>query len=249
MMRLLPLFIVMAVPALAQQERQSSFGLMTPETQAMQRDDASNPAMLWVKEGTVLWNEKAGASNQSCADCHGDVTRLRGVATRYPAMSATEKSVVTLDQQINLCRTGRQKAEPFRLESKPILALSALIGLQSRGLPIAQTGPAEAQTVERGRAAFVQRRGQMNLSCAQCHDDNAGRSLGGAIIPQGHPTGYPLYRLEWQDVGSLERRLRNCMVGVRSEPYPYGDPELVALETYLRERAAGLPLETPAVRP
>ena len=249
MKRLVASLVILAGPALAQQDKQSSFGLMKPETQAMQRDDASNPAMLWVKDGAMLWNEKAGPSNQSCADCHGDVSALRGVATRYPAFRASTKKVVTLDQQINMCRIERQQAEPFPLESKPILALSALIGLQSRGLPIAKTGPAEAQTVETGRAAFMQRRGQMNLSCAQCHDDNAGKSLGGAAIPQGHPTGYPLYRLEWQDVGSLERRLRNCMIGVRSEPFAYGDPALVALETYLRERAAGLPVETPAVRP
>ena len=249
MKRLLALLCILASPVLAQQDKHSSFELMKPETQAMQRDDASNPAMLWVKDGTTLWNEKAGSSNQSCADCHGDVSTLRGVATRYPAFVASATKVVTLDQRINICRTERQKAEPFRLESKTILALSALLGLQSRGLPIAKTGPAEAQTVEAGRAAFMQRRGQMNLSCAQCHDDNAGRSLGGAIIPQGHPTGYPLYRLEWQDVGSLERRLRNCMIGVRSEPFAYGDPELVAIETYLRDRAAGLLLETPAVRP
>lgn len=246
---ILALLWLIAAPASAQQEKQSTFGLMKPETQAMQRDDASNPAMLWVKDGANVWNEKAGLSNQSCADCHGDISTMRGVATRYPAFNASQNKVVTLDQQINLCRSDRQKAEPFRLESKPILALSALIGLQSRGLAIVKTGPAEAQAVATGREAFMQRRGQMNLSCAQCHDDHAGQSLGGAIIPQGHPTGYPLYRLEWQDVGSLERRLRNCMIGVRSEPFAYGDPELVAIETYLRERAAGLPIETPAVRP
>ena len=49
---------------------------------------------------------------------------------------------------------------------------------------------------------------------------NWGRHLGGAPIPQAHPTGYPLYRLEWQGLGSLRRRLRNCMTGMRAEPYP-----------------------------
>ena len=69
------------------------------------------------------------------------------------------------------------------------------------------------------------------------------------MIPQAHPTGYPIYRLEWQSVGSLQRRMRNCMIGVRAEPYAFGAPEFTALELYLRSRAEGLPVETPGVRP
>lgn len=249
MTRAFVIALLAVTPAFAQDGKRSSFDLMKPETQAMQREDASNPAMLWVQDGQKLWNEKAGAANSSCADCHGEPAAMRGVAARYPAFSAAQGRVVTLDQQIAYCRADRQKAEPFPLESRPLLSLSALVGMQSRGLPIAATTPAEADMVTKGRALFGERRGQMNLSCAQCHDDNAGKSLGGAIIPQGHPTGYPLYRLEWQDLGSLERRLRNCMIGVRSEPFAYGSGEMVALKTYLRDRAAGLPVETPAVRP
>jgi L-cysteine S-thiosulfotransferase len=100
-----------------------------------------------------------------------------------------------------------------------------------------------------GNELFHRREGQLNLSCSQCHDDNWGQRLAGSMIPQGHPTGYPLYRLEWQSLGSLQRRLRNCVIGVRAEPYGYGAPEAVALELYLMERASGMPIETPAVRP
>ena len=73
--------------------------------------------------------------------------------------------------------------------------------------------------------------------------------LGGSPIPQAHPTGYPIYRLEWQGLGSLQRRLRACMSGVRAEPFAWGAPELVELELYLARRARGMPLETPGVRP
>jgi sulfur-oxidizing protein SoxA len=58
-----------------------------------------------------------------------------------------------------------------------------------------------------------------------------------------------LYRLEWQSLGSLQRRLRNCMIGTRAQPYGYDAPELVELELYLMSRARGMPVETPAVRP
>ena len=111
-------------------------------------------------------------------------------------------------------------------------------------------GDGELQSfVDLGSELFHRRQGQLNLSCSQCHDDNWGKRLAGAVIPQAHPTGYPVYRLEWQSLGSLQRRLRNCMSGVRAEPYEYGAPEAVALELYLMARARGMPIETPGVRP
>ena len=76
----------------------------------------------------------------------------------------------------------------------------------------------------------MQREGQLNLACTNCHDDNWDKRLAGSPVTQAHPTGYPLYRLEWQSLGSLERRLRSCITGVRAQAYDYGAPELVALE-------------------
>ena len=141
-------------------------------------------------------------------------------------------------------------AEAFKPEGDGLLALSAWLALQSRGQPIAP--PADARLAElraRGMALFKRRQGQLNLSCASCHDGNAGKKLAGATIPQGHPTGYPIYRLEWQALGSLKRRLRNCVVGLRAEPWPYDDTEYLALESYLMERARGMPMDAPGVRP
>ena len=67
--------------------------------------------------------------------------------------------------------------------------------------------------------------------------------------PAGASTGYPIYRLEWQTVGSLTRRFRNCLTGMRAELLPHGAPELANLELYLMHRARGMKLESPAVRP
>ena len=50
-------------------------------------------------------------------------------------------------------------------------------------------------------------------------------------------------------IGSLQRRLRNCLIGMRAEAYPYGAPELVELEQYLMWRARGMKIESPGVRP
>ena len=232
-------------------ERKSGYDFMGPDTRAMQDDDTTNPGMLWVLDGEALWKRKAGAANKSCADCHGDAgTSMKGVAARYPAFDAGRGRPIDLEQRVNICRADRQQATPLPFEGKELLALTAYIGRQSRGMPI-EIGDDERTKpfLEAGRDLFNRRQGQLNLSCAQCHDDNWGQKLAGAPVPQGHATGYPLYRLEWQTLGSLQRRLRNCIVGMRAEPYAFGAPEYVDLELYLMWRARGMKMETPAVRP
>jgi sulfur-oxidizing protein SoxA len=236
---------------IAPADRKSGYEFMTPETKAMQDDDTVNPATLWVLQGETIWNTKAGAAGKSCADCHGDApASMKGVAARYPAFDAARGAPVDLEQRINLCRADRQQAGRFADESRELLAITAFVARQSKGMPI-ETGadPRLAPAIAKGRAIFTQRQGQLNLACAHCHDDNWGKKLAGAAIPQGHPTAYPIYRLEWQSLGSLQRRLRGCLVGIRAEPYASGSAEAVALETFLMSRARGMPMESPGVRP
>ena len=232
-------------------DRRSGYDFMSRETRAMQDDDPANPGMLWVLEGGALWTRKTGPAGRACADCHGDArVTMKGVAARYPAFDAVRGRPLNLEQRINACRIDRQGAPPLAYESRELLALAAYVARQSRGLPIEIAIDQRTQPfLEAGLAIYDRRQGQLNLACGQCHDANWGRQLAGNVIPQAHPTGYPLYRLEWQGLGSLQRRLRNCLVGIRAEPYEYGAPELVQLELYLMWRARGMIFEAPAVRP
>ncbi|HEY7297357.1 MAG TPA: sulfur oxidation c-type cytochrome SoxA [Xanthobacteraceae bacterium] len=232
-------------------DRKSGYEFMGPQTRAMQDDDTVNPATLAVLDGEALWNRKAGAENKSCADCHGDAAAgMKGVAARYPAFSPALRRPVDLEGRINICRTENQKATPLAFESRDLLALTAFVARQSRGLPIAVANDESTRPFrEAGREIFYRRQGQLDLACAQCHNDHWSERLGGSPITQAQPTGYPIYRLEWQSLGSLQRRMRNCIVGMRAEAYPFGAPEYVNLELYLMWRARGMKLETPAVRP
>jgi sulfur-oxidizing protein SoxA len=248
--------LLLAAPSLSaaeipQAERRSGYSFMGPDTQTIQNDDTANPGMLWVLDGEKLWNTKTGAAGKACADCHNDArTGMKGVAARYPAFDKTLGRPVNLEQRINLCRSQQQQATPLPYESRDLLALTAFIAQQSRGLAIeAGADPQLALFVAKGRELFMQRQGQLNLGCTNCHDDNWDKRLARSAITQAHPTGYPLYRLEWQSLGSLQRRLRACITGIRAQPYDYGAPELVELELYLMSRARGMPMETPAVRP
>ena len=229
--------------------RQSSYQLMTSENQAMQDDPNLNPALFWVMDGHSLWKEKLGAKNVACASCHGDSgQKMAGVATQFPKVQ--KGKLQTLEGQINQCRTSKQGASALAYESKELLALTTFIATQSKGLPIdIQETPQNRKDLQQGRQFFNERMGQLNLSCAQCHQDRAGFKLGGSLIPQGHPTAYPIYRIEWQTLGSLQRRLRNCMSGVRAKQFEYGSIEMAQLELFLMWRTRGMPLETPGVRP
>lgn len=236
---------------IAPADRRSGFDFMSPQTQAMQSEETSNPGMLWVADGERLWSQLQEPSGKSCASCHDDATKsMRGVATRYPAFDEATKRPIDLMGRINQCRTKRQGATPLEYQSDELLALTAYVAYQSQGMPVAPSADSRLQPFrENGRAWFERRLGQLQLSCASCHDDRWGGRLGGSVIPQGHPTGYPLYRLEWQSIGSLQRRLRGCLVGVRAEPFDFGAPEYVDIELFLMERARGLKIESPAVRP
>ena len=138
-------------------ERRSGYEFMSRETRAMQDDDVTNPGMLWVLDGEALWNRKDGAAARACGDCHGDArASMKGVAARHPAWDAASGRPVNLEQRINACRTGRQRAAPLAYESRELLALAAYVALQSRGMPAAvaiddRTRPYR----DAGRDAFI----------------------------------------------------------------------------------------------
>jgi L-cysteine S-thiosulfotransferase len=252
---LLSLFFGAITPAVAKEipldERRSDSQFISADTRAMQNDDTANPGMLAVLDGEALWNQKAGATGKSCADCHGDAAvSMKGVAARFPAFMPELGRPLDLQQRIEMSRVTDQKSAALLLESKDLLALTAYVARQSYGLPIAVVDDARSKpSIEDGRALFERRQGQLNIACAQCHNDNWGNRLAGNVVPQAQPTGYPIYRLEWQELGSLQRRLRDCMTAMRASPYEYGSPELVDIEFYLAWRAQGLKMDTPAVRP
>ena len=228
----------------------SGIEFVSADIRALQADDFANPGMLWAERGAKLWREPAGKDGKSCESCHGDAkASMRGAAPRYPQLDPGTARLVNLEGRIMQCRERRQQAQPWRYESEEVLALTAYVALQSRGMPVGVSIDWQTRShFEAGRAMFYRRLGQLNLSCAHCHQDNWGRKLGPETISQGHGNPYPVYRLEWQALGSLHRKFRSCLSAVRAEMLPLGAPELLELELFLAWRAGGLPVETPGVR-
>jgi L-cysteine S-thiosulfotransferase len=206
--------------------------------QAQQKDDDLNPGMLWVDQGRELFAK-------DCASCHADAT---GMASKLPRLDANG-SVTTLEMQINRCQVERVKKPAHAIESQALLSLATYLAFSSRGqsqqLPANVTQSAAWQ---RAHNEFTRVQGKLDFDCRSCHDKLYGKRVRNQAISQGYGVGYPAYRIEWQTLGSLNRRLRACFFGMETTVPAASDPILADLELYLVWRAQGLPIEAPAVR-
>ena len=220
------------------------------DVRALQADEFGNPAQLWLLRGEQRWIEPVGPEGKSCQQCHGAAAQgLRGVAARYPAMDRRSGELMMLEDRIRNCRTRQQRGPELAFESDDLLALSLYLTQASAGVRLqVDIGGAARVHWQEGERLFMQRRGQLNLACTHCHDQNHGQRFYTDLLSQGQPNGYPIYGMELQKVGSLERRLRSCLVGVRAELPPWGALQLRQLALYLGWRGQGLPVESPAVR-
>ena len=75
-----------------------------------------------------------------------------------------------------------------------------------------------------------------------------GKQMRAGVMSPGNPTGFPIYRMSWQKMGTVDRRLRACYSGVQAVIPPGVDPALRDLEPYRKERATGMPIEGPSIR-
>ncbi len=228
----------------------SGWHFRTPETQALQQDDFDNPGFLWVEQGAELWETADGSEGKSCASCHDDASEsMAGVGAAMPKWNEALGKPVNLEQQINLCRTEQMGAEAWKWESSELLSMTSFVRNQSRGMPVEVQidGPMQPW-FEKGQELYNTRVGQLDMACANCHQNYYGQSIRADMLSQGQSNGFPTYRLKWQKIGSLHRRFKGCMSQVRAQPYKVGSDEFLALELYVNWRGQGLPVETPAVR-
>ncbi|MDG1971746.1 MAG: sulfur oxidation c-type cytochrome SoxA [Paracoccaceae bacterium] len=227
----------------------SGWRFRTDETQSLQMDDFENPAMVAVEYGIELWDTPAGTSNKSCADCHGDVEDMAGLKAITPKWDEAAGAPLTLEDLVNRSIKEHQGGEGWKWESAEMLAMTALIGMQSRGMPVnVQSDGPMADWVEKGKDLYYTRVGQLDMSCANCHEDNNGQYIRADHLSQGNTNGFPTYRFKWQGLGSLHRRFSGCMKNIRAQPFKRGSDEFTALEIYLATRGAGLGVESPSVR-
>jgi sulfur-oxidizing protein SoxA len=228
----------------------SGWTFRTEETQSLQLDDFDNPGMIFVDQGMDQWNAVEGTAGKSCASCHENVEdSMAGVRAVYPKWNEDAGELRTLALQINDCRENQMGAEPYKYDSGPMANMEALISVQSRGLPVnvAIDGPA-AEYWEKGKELYYTRTGQLELSCANCHEDNYDNYIRADHLSQGQINGFPAYRLKNAKLNTVHGRFKGCIRDTRAETYNPGSDEFIALELYVASRGNGLSVEGPSVR-
>jgi sulfur-oxidizing protein SoxA len=228
----------------------SGNAFLSADLVAMQNDVSSNPVQLWLDQGRKLW----GFAKQpgTCYECHGEVQSMKAVAAHYPRWSRQKQQLLNLEDQILAC--SQRSARPLKgLENTEVLSLSALLHQASLGMPYQVTpspgdeAPWQAE-LNKGAEQFTTRIGRMNLACTHCHDLSIGKQMRADVISPAHPTGFPIFKMSWQSMGSIDRRLRACFSGVQAEVPAPGSPVLRQLELFLKMRAQSLPIDGPSLR-
>lgn len=227
----------------------SGWAYRTPETQALQADDFDNTGMLFVEKGIDLWNAVDGSAGKSCATCHNDIESMKGARASMPKMNKAGDDLWSLENFVNDCRKNRMGAEAWKWNDDPMKFLTAAISVQSRGLPQTQVfdGPAQSW-YDKGKDIYYTRYGQLELSCANCHEDNMGKYIRADHLSQGQINGFPTYRTGEATIISAHQRFVGCIRDTRGEPFKPGSAEFRALELYVTARGVTLPIEGVGVR-
>jgi sulfur-oxidizing protein SoxA len=227
----------------------SGWAYRDTETRAMQLDDFDNPGMIFVDRGIDAWNAVDGTEGKSCASCHEGPESMAGLRAVTPRVDAKSGKVMNIESYINDCRTTRMGAEALNVRGAEMTDMLALISLQSRGelMNVAIDGAA-APFFEKGKEIYYTRYGQLELSCANCHEDNNGNYIRSDHLSQGHTNGFPVYRLKDAGLVSAQGRFVGCVRDTRAETFKAGSDEFNALELYVAARGNGLAVEGVSVR-
>ena len=219
------------------------------ETQALQMDDFDNPSFIFIEQGEELFAKVDGSEGKACASCHEDVASFKGLRTALPRHNASSGKLDTMETLVNNCRTERMGAEPWKWSKGKMTAMTSLISLQSRGMPMnVKVDGNVAGAYKMGEELYYTRVGQLEMSCANCHEDNYGNMIRADHLSQGQINGFPTYRLKNAKMNSIHGRFKGCMKNIRATPYKEGSEEFRALELYVASRGNGLSVESPSVR-
>ncbi len=219
------------------------------ETRAMQADDFDNPGMIFVEQAQDVWETAEGSEGKSCSSCHDGMETMSGVKGTYPKWNEAAGEVRTLQMQVNDCRTNRMGADAWKYDKSDAINMEAALTSVARGMPVnvAIDGPAQS-TWEQGKELYYTRTGQLELSCANCHEENYGNMIRADHLSQGQINGFPVYRLKNTKLNGAHSRFKGCVRDTRAETYKPGSAEFVALELYVASRGNGLSVEGPSIR-
>ena len=161
----------------------------------------------------------------------------------HPYYDDAAGTVVTLEGTIRKCYNEQTGKKMGPMKGK-VARISAWISDQAAGEKInvkVESDGAKA-AYARGKATFYAKRGQFNMSCADCHVYNAGKKARADILSPalGHTTHVPMYRAKWCSLGTLHRRYGGCYKNMRAKPLMAQSPEYRDMEFFHQAMSNGL---------
>ncbi len=211
---------------------------------------------IFVDKGEDLFNKKF-ANGKGFADCFPNYKK--GIRQNYPYFDTKSGKVVTLEGAINKCLTDNGE-KAYKWKTGNITYVSAYLAYLSRGNKLNIKVPNDANAMaayNRGKKHFYAKRGQLNISCADCHYHYAGSKIRADILSPalGHPTGFPVYRNKWagasakgDGMGTMHRRYGGCNKQVRAKPFKAQSDEYKALEYFHTYMSNGMEVNGPSQR-
>lgn len=202
-----------------------------------------------LAKGEALFNTPF-ANGKTYASCFKNGGK--GIRHNYPYFDSASGKVKTLEGEINECRV-KNGEKPLGWKKGAIAAISAYMASTANGKKINITVPDDPRALaayERGKKHYYTKRGQLNLSCANCHVDNAGNRIRSETLSPalGHPSHFPVYRLKWGQLGTMHRRFGGCNEQVRAKSFPAQSEEYAALEYFLNYMSNGIEVNAPSSR-
>ena len=201
------------------------------------------------QKGKDFFNKKF-ANGKSLGSCFPNGGM--GIRQNYPYFDAESGKIKTLEGEINACLKKNGEKE-LGTKKGMIAAVSSYMASTSYGKPIDIKIPDDPRALElynRGKRHFYAKRGQLNLSCANCHVDNAGRRIRADTLSPalGHVSHFPVWRLKWKGYGTIQRRYSGCNKQVRAKPFKAQGDEYNALEYFHTYMSNGIKVNAPSTR-
>ena len=207
------------------------------------------PYELNISNGESLFNTPFanGKTYASCFD-NGGI----GIRQNYPYFDTDRGEVITLELSINECREANGE-KPLKWKRGPIADISAYMASTSTGNVFDIKIPDDPRALaayERGKKHFYQKRGQLNMACADCHKFYSGNMVRADLLSPalGHLTHFPVYRSKWGGLGTTHRRYGGCNAQVRAKSFPAQGEEYRALEYFHTYMSNGLAVNGPGAR-
>jgi sulfur-oxidizing protein SoxA len=191
------------------------------------------------------------ANGKSYGDCFAN--KGIGIRQNYPHFDDKSGEIVTLELALNRCRENNGE-EPYSYIKDEMASLTAYMAFTSRGKPFdikIPNDPRALAAYQKGEEYFYTRRGQLNFSCASCHVQSPGEHIRTEVLAPalGILAAMPIYRSEWNGMGTISRRFVTCNSQVRGVPLQPQDELFRDVEYFLSYMSNGLPISGPGARP